>query len=378
MNGMNMKKELIGLLPDELKAELVSLGEKPFRAKQLWHWLYNKGETDFFKMTTLAKTFQSRLNELYTVTHPKIVTEQNSVDGTRKWLMEFQDGKQVECVYIPESDRGAVCISTQVGCAQGCKFCHTGTQRMMRNLTAGEIVGQFMAARDSYGEWPTPTDETRYLSNIVVMGMGEPLCNFENLKSALKIAMDGDGLAISKRRITVSTSGVAKYIPELADLGVKLAVSLHAPNDEIRNQIMPVNRKYPLDVLIAACKEYQKRCERRQFITMEYVLLKDINDQPKHAEELMKLVDGLEVKFNLIPFHSWDGAPFEPSSNNTMHRFAKILESNYFAAPVRRSRGEDIMAACGQLKSAKGKKDSLRLGSSCGLFYYDIHFTGSV
>ena len=358
MNGMNMKKELIGLLPDELKAELVSLGEKPFRAKQLWHWLYNKGETDFFKMTTLAKTFQSRLNELYTVTHPKIVTEQNSVDGTRKWLMEFQDGKQVECVYIPESDRGAVCISTQVGCAQGCKFCHTGTQKMMRNLTAGEIVGQFMAARDSYGEWPTPTDETRYLSNIVVMGMGEPLCNFENLKSALKIAMDGDGLAISKRRITVSTSGVAKYIPELADLGVKLAVSLHAPNDEIRNQIMPVNRKYPLDVLIAACKEYQKRCERRQFITMEYVLLKDINDQPKHAEELMKLVDGLEVKFNLIPFHSWDGAPFEPSSNNTMHRFAKILESNYFAAPVRRSRGEDIMAACGQLKSAKGKKDS--------------------
>ena len=349
-----MKKELVGLSKADLQQEMLALGEKPFRAKQLWHWIYNKGETDFHKMTTLAKPFREQLDTLYTVSHPKIITEQNSVDGTRKWLMEFADGKQVECVYIPEADRGAVCISTQVGCAQGCKFCHTGTQRMMRNLTAGEIVGQFMAARDSYGEWPTPTDETRYLSNIVVMGMGEPLCNFENLKTALLIAMDGDGLAISKRRITVSTSGVANHIPELADLGVKLAVSLHAPNNEIRDKIMPVNRKFPLEVLIEACKEYQRRCERRQFITMEYVLLKDINDQPKHAEELMTLVDGLEVKFNLIPFHSWEGAPFEASSNNTIHRFSKILESNWFAAPVRRSRGEDIMAACGQLKSAKG------------------------
>lgn len=351
-----MKKELIGLSFEELQNELISLGEKPFRAKQLWHWIYNKGETDFFKMTTLAKTFQARLDELYTVQHPKIVTEQTSKDGTRKWLMEFQDEKQVECVYIPESDRGAVCLSTQVGCAQGCKFCHTGTQRMMRNLMAGEIVGQFMSARDSYGEWPTPTDETRMLSNIVVMGMGEPLCNFENLKTALKILMNGDGIGISKRRITVSTSGVANHIPELADLGVKLAVSLHAPTNELRNQIMPVNKKFPLEVLIEACKEYQKRSERRQFITMEYVLLKDVNDSIEHAEKLMKLVDGLEVKFNLIPFHYWEGAPFEPSSMNQMHRFAKVLESNWFASPIRRSRGEDIMAACGQLKSAKGKK----------------------
>lgn len=351
-----MKKQLIGLSFEALQEELVALGEKPFRAKQLWHWLYNKGETDFFKMTTLAKTFQARLDELYTAEHPKIVTEQTSKDGTRKWLMEFQDEKQVECVYIPETDRGAVCLSTQVGCAQGCKFCHTGTQRMMRNLTAGEIVGQFMSARDSYGEWPTPTDETRMLSNIVVMGMGEPLCNFENLKTALKILMNGDGIGISKRKITVSTSGVANHIPELADLGVKLAVSLHAPNNELRNQIMPVNKKFPLEVLIEACKEYQCRSERRQFITMEYVLLKDVNDTPKHAEELMKLVDGLEVKFNLIPFHYWDGAPFEPSSMNTMHKFSKILEKNWFASPIRRSRGEDIMAACGQLKSAKGKK----------------------
>lgn len=352
-----MKTELIGLPFEELQSQLVELGEKSFRAKQLWHWMYNKGETDFFKMTTLAKPFQARLNDLYTVTHPRIVTEQTSVDGTRKWLVEFVDGKQVECVYIPESDRGAVCISTQVGCAQGCKFCHTGTQRMMRNLTAGEIVGQFMTARDSYGEWPTPTDETRYLSNIVVMGMGEPLYNFDNLKTALKIAMDGDGIGISKRRITVSTAGMADHIPELADLGVKLAVSLHAPNNDIRDRIMPINRKFPLEVLMKACKEYQKRSERRQFITMEYVMLKDVNDSPKHAEELMKLVEGLEVKFNLIPFHYWEGAPFEPSSNNAIHRFAKILESHWFAAPIRRSRGEDIMAACGQLKSAKGKMD---------------------
>lgn len=350
-------KELVGLSFDDLTAELVAMGEKPFRAKQLWHWIYNKGETDFTKMTTLAKPFQARLAAAYTVSHPKIITEQNSVDKTRKWLMEFSDGKQVECVYIPEADRGAVCISTQVGCAQGCRFCHTGTQKMMRNLTPGEIVGQFMTARDSYGEWPTPTDETRYLSNIVVMGMGEPLANFDNLKQALRILMDGDGISISKRKITVSTSGLANHIPELADLGVKLAVSLHAPTDEIRNQIMPVNHKFPLAVLMEACREYQKRSERRQFITMEYVMLKGINDQPEHAYALMDLVKGLEVKFNLIPFHYWQGAPFEPSSHNAIHRFAKILEDHYFAAPIRRSRGEDIMAACGQLKSAKGKME---------------------
>lgn len=350
-------KELVGLAFDDLTAEMVAMGEKPFRAKQLWHWIYNKGETDFTKMTTLAKPFQAHLAAAYTVSHPKIITEQNSVDKTRKWLMEFSDGKQVECVYIPEADRGAVCISTQVGCAQGCRFCHTGTQKMMRNLTPGEIVGQFMTARDSYGEWPTPTDETRYLSNIVVMGMGEPLANFENLKQALRILMDGDGISISKRKITVSTSGLANHIPELADLGVKLAVSLHAPTDEIRNQIMPVNRKFPLAVLMEACREYQKRSERRQFITMEYVMLKGINDQPEHAYALMELVKGLEVKFNLIPFHYWQGAPFEPSGHNAIHRFAKILEDHYFAAPIRRSRGEDIMAACGQLKSAKGKME---------------------
>lgn len=346
-------KELVGLSFEDVAAELAALGEKPFRAKQLWHWIYNKGAVDFAKMSSLAKPFQAKLAEHFTVTRPKIIAEQNSSDGTRKWLMQLADGQCVECVYIPEKDRGAVCVSTQVGCLMGCKFCHTGTQKKTRNLTAGEIVGQFMAARDSYGEWPTPTDETRMLSNIVVMGMGEPLQNFDNLKTALAILMDGDGIAISKRKITVSTCGIADKIPALADWGVKLAVSLHAPNDDIRNQIMPINKKYPLAALMAACREYQRRCDRRQFITMEYVMLKGVNDSIEHAQELIRLVKGLEVKVNIIPFHPWAGCVFEPASNNAMHRFARVLEAAHIASPIRRSRGQDIMAACGQLKSAQ-------------------------
>ena len=349
--------DLIGLSREELLAEMTAMGEKPFRVKQIWHWLYNKGVTDFSKMSTLAKPLQARLAEKYLISRPQVITEKNSTDGTRKWLLRFADGKEVETVYIPEEDRGAVCLSTQVGCQMGCRFCHTGTQGFQRNLTAGEIVGQFLTARDSYGEWPTPVDETRYLSNIVVMGMGEPLNNYDNLVTAMRIIMDGEGLAISKRRITVSTSGIADKIPNLAkDLGVRLAISLHAPNDTIRNQIMPINRKYPLAVLINACKEYQRLCEHRQYITMEYVMLKGINDSPENARELIQLVKGLEVKFNLIPFNPWDGCAFEPSSNNTIHKFAKILEDAYFAAPIRQSRGQDIMAACGQLKSLYHRK----------------------
>ena len=344
--------DLIGLSREDLLAEMEAMGEKPFRVKQIWHWLYNKGVTDFSKMSTLAKPLQARLAEKYLISRPQVITEKNSTDGTRKWLLRFADGKEVETIYIPEEDRGAVCLSTQVGCQMGCRFCHTGTQGFQRNLTAGEIVGQFLAARDSYGEWPTPVDETRYLSNIVVMGMGEPLNNYDELVKAMRIIMDGEGLAISKRRITVSTSGIADKIPNLAkDLGVRLAISLHAPNDTIRNQIMPINRKYPLAVLINACKEYQRLCEHRQYITMEYVMLKGINDSPENARELIQLVKGLEVKFNLIPFNPWERCVFEPSSNNTIHKFAKILEDAYFAAPIRQSRGQDIMAACGQLKS---------------------------
>lgn len=353
-----MKKELIGLSREELQAEMAKIGEKPFRVKQLWHWIYHQGETDFTKMTTLSKELQEKLSHLYTITHPTIVWEKESADKTRKWLIRFADGECVETVYIPEEDRGAVCISTQVGCAQKCRFCHTGTQRFKRNLTAGEIVGQFMAARDSYNEWTSTADETRMLSNIVVMGMGEPLYNYDNLIKALKIITDGEGLAISKRRITVSTAGMIDNIPRLAkDVGVKLAISLHAPNNAIRNEIMPINHKFPLEKLIAACRDYQHACERRQYITMEYVMLKGINDSPECAQELIQLVKGLEVKFNLIPFNPWKDCPFEPSSNNTVHRFSRALEAAHFPAPIRVSRGQDIMAACGQLKSQFEKKN---------------------
>ncbi len=346
-------QDLVGLSREQLTMILSEMGEKPFRTKQLWQWIYNKGERDFSKMSSLSKALQEKMAQNFIVSRPEVVTERNSTDGTRKWLFRFADGKEIETVYIPEEDRGAVCLSTQVGCLMGCRFCHTGTQKMQRNLTAGEIVGQFMAARDSYGEWPSPTNETRFLSNVVVMGMGEPLMNYDNLVQAMRILMDGEGIALSKRRITVSTSGIADKIPSLADdLGVKLAVSLHAPNNEIRNKIMPINKKYPLEVLIKACKEYQARLQHRQYITMEYVLLKDINDSIDNAKELIELVKGLEVKFNLIPFNPWVGAPFEPSSNNQIHRFAKVLEDAYLAAPIRVSRGQDIMAACGQLKSA--------------------------
>lgn len=351
-----MKKELVGLSFDELKHEMETIGQKPFRAKQLWQWIYNKGETDFDKMSSLSKDFRALLKENYMVTHPTIVTEQISTDGTRKWLMRFHDGAEIETVFIPEEDCGAVCVSSQVGCAQGCKFCHTGTQKLMRNLTAAEMVGQVMSARDALGEWPTKTDENRLLSNVVFMGMGEPLYNFDNLKTAVAILNDGDGMAISKRKITVSTAGRADKIPELADWGVKLAISLHAPNNELRNQLMPLNRKFPLEDLMAACKAYQQRCERRHFITMAYLLLKDVNDSLEQAQELTELVKGLEVKFNLIPFHPWENCAFEPSSNNQIHRFAKFLESKWFAAPIRRTRGEDIMAACGQLKTEHNKK----------------------
>ena len=345
-------KELVGLSREELALEIERIGEKPFRVKQLWHWIYHRGVTDFFQMTTLAKPLQGKLSELYTVSRPLIVTEQTSKDTTRKWLMRFKDGKEVEAVYIPEEDRGAVCLSTQVGCAQKCAFCHTGTQELQRNLSAGEIIGQFMVARDSYGEWPSPTDETRFLSNIVVMGMGEPLHNYENTVKAMKIAMDGEGIAISKRRITVSTSGVADKIPDLAtDLGVKLAISLHAPNNTLRDKLMPVNKRWPLEKLIKACQEYQKRLEHRQYITFEYIMLDDINDSPTHAKELIELVRPLEVKVNLIPFNPWKGCLFKPSTPQNVLRFQKIIEDAHIPCPIRVARGQDIMAACGQLKS---------------------------
>ena len=351
--------DLVGLSREELTAVLVDMGEKPFRTKQLWHWIYHQGETDFLKMTTLATGLRERLAERCVVGRPKIVTEQNSADGTRKWLFGFGDGNQVETVHIPEDDRGAVCVSTQVGCTMTCRFCHTGTQMLVRNLGAAEIVGQFMAARDSYGEWPTPTDETRHLSNIVLMGMGEPLVNYDAVAKAMKIVMDPEGIAMSKRRVTLSTSG---YIPNMKrcaeELGIKLAVSFHAPTDAVREQIMPINRKYPIAELMAAMKEYQEIAGQRQYITIEYILLKGVNDGLADARELVRLFDasGIGVKFNLIPFNPWPGAPFETPAIKTCQAFAEVLTNAGYAAPIRVPRGRDILAACGQLKSASERQ----------------------
>ena len=353
------KKELIGLSKDELSAEIAAIGEKPFRAKQLWQWIYYRGETDFANMSNLSKDLRAKLAANFTITRPKIITEQLSTDKTRKWLLEFADGERIETVYIPEEDRGAVCISTQVGCAVGCKFCHTGSQKITRNLTAGEIVSQFMVARDAYGEWPSPTSETRYLSNIVVMGMGEPLHNVDNVFKALKILSDGDGIAISKRRITLSTSGIVPNIPRVAtELGVKLAISLHAPNNEKRSQIMPINNRYPIEEVMEACRAYQNG-DGSRYITFEYLLLNEINDSLDCARELIALMKKYQLRtsFNLIPFNPWPGCAFAPSSNNRVHAFARELEKAGFAAPVRVARGQDILAACGQLKSKKDTED---------------------
>ncbi len=352
---MAEKIELTELSKVELERLLAKIGEKPFRAKQLWQWLYFHGETDFDKMTNLAKELRQKLKDNFIITRPKIIAEQLSKDKTRKWLLEFQDGQRVEMVYIPENDRGTVCISTQVGCAVGCRFCHTGSQKLTRNLTAGEIVGQFMVARDTYGEWPSPTDEIRYLSNIVVMGMGEPLHNPDNIIKALNILTDGDGIAISRRRVTMSTSGIVpKIVPVLKATGVRLAVSLHAPNNRIRSQIMPINDRYPIEEILKACQKYQE-IDGSRYITFEYLMLDGINDSLEHARELTVLMKKYKIRasFNLIPFNPWPGCSFKPSSDKNIEAFANILEKSGFAAPVRVARGQDILAACGQLKSQK-------------------------
>ena len=355
---MTDKTELLGLSKEEIAEQIAKLGEKPFRAKQLWQWLYYHGVSDFEKMTSFSKDLRAKLAENFTITRPKIVTEQISIDKTHKWLLEFADGQRVEMVYIPEEDRGAVCISTQVGCAMGCRFCHTGSQKLTRNLTAGEIVGQFMVARDVYNEWPTKTDENRMLSNIVVMGMGEPLQNVENVIKAMNIITDGEGIAVSRRRITLSTSGIAPKIVEVAEAtGVRLAISLHAPTDEIRSQIMPINKKYPLAEVMKACQDYQSK-DGSRYITFEYLMLNGVNDSIENANQLINLMKKYQInaKFNLIAFNPWPGCGFEPSSNNRIHAFAKVLNHAGYAAPIRTPRGQDILAACGQLKSKKDQQ----------------------
>ena len=348
------RTSLIGLSREALTAEMVALGEKPFRARQLWQWVYARGAADFADMTNLGKEFRARLAERYTLARPVVSRAQNSVDGTSKWLLRLADGQEVEAVHIPEADRGALCVSSQVGCTLTCRFCHTGTQRLVRNLEASEILGQMMLARDALDEWRRPHSD-RLFTNVVMMGMGEPLYNYENVARALTIAMDPDGFALSRRRITLSTSGVVPMIRQCGeDLGVNLAISLHAVTDDLRNELVPLNRRYPIAELLQACRDYPGSSNARR-ITFEYVMLKGVNDSTADAHALVRLLKGIPAKVNLIPFNPWPGAPYECSSNNAIRRFSEIVMAAGYSSPVRTPRGQDIMAACGQLKS-----DSIR------------------
>jgi 23S rRNA (adenine2503-C2)-methyltransferase len=342
--------DLVGLTRAELAAELGSIGAEKFRSRQLWQWIYNRGATEFAAMTSLSKSFRAALAERYVVGRPGVTRDLASIDGTRKWLLRFWDGQEVESVHIPEDDRGTLCVSSQVGCTLTCKFCHTGTQKLVRNLTSAEITGQVMLARDKLGEWPSPAED-RQLTNIVMMGMGEPLYNYENVAKALKIVMDNEGLALSRRKITLSTAGVVPMIERCgAELGVNLAISLHAVTDELRDLLVPINRKYPIRALLDACRTYPGSSNARR-ITFEYVMLKDINDSPAEARELVRLLAGIPAKVNLIPFNPWPGAPYDCSTGHAIKAFADIVNDAGYSSPVRVPRGRDIFAACGQLKS---------------------------
>jgi 23S rRNA m2A2503 methyltransferase len=354
------KTNLVGLTRDQMREALIAAGtperQAGMRVGQLWQWIYQKGVTDFSVMTNLAKDYRALLAEKFTIARPEIVTRQVSSDGTRKYLLRIQGGHEVETVYIPEEDRGTLCISSQVGCTLTCSFCHTGTQKLVRNLTPAEIVGQILVARDDLGEWPKPGRhpkiETRLLSNIVLMGMGEPLYNFENVRDAMKIAMDAEGISLSRRRITLSTSGVVPEIPRAGDeIGCMLAISFHATTDEVRDKLVPINKRWNIEALLNALRAYPKLSNSER-ITFEYVMLKGINDSDEDARRLVQLIKGIPAKINLIPFNEWPGAPYERSSNNRIRAFADIIYKAGYASPIRTPRGEDIMAACGQLKSA--------------------------
>jgi len=371
------KPSLVGLSRGALAEALGAIGvpqrQHRMRVQQIWHWLYVRGAQEFDEMTTLAKDLRSALAQHFTLARPEIAAEQVSVDGTRKWLLRLPgevDSRphEVECVYIPEADRGTLCISSQVGCTLNCTFCHTGTQRLVRNLTPGEIVGQVVMARDRLGDW-TPTNElhpplkgggdherrTRLVSNVVMMGMGEPLYNFEAVRDGLNVVADGDGLSISKRRITLSTSGVVPNIARTGtEIGVMLAVSLHAVTDELRNELVPLNRKYPLRELLDACRNYPGISNARR-VTFEYVMLKGINDSLADAKALVRLVKGIPAKINLIPFNPWPGSTYECSDWEQIEKFSEVVFNAGYASPVRTPRGRDILAACGQLKSASEK-----------------------
>ncbi|MXP27374.1 23S rRNA (adenine(2503)-C(2))-methyltransferase RlmN [Porphyrobacter algicida] len=372
--------DLIGLPKARIRELFEAAGldakQAKLRAKQVFHWLYHRGVTEFEAMTDIAKQMRPWLTERFVIGRPDVVEAQHSNDGTRKWLLSTADGHEFEMVFIPDADRGTLCVSSQVGCTLNCRFCHTGTMRLVRNLTPGEIVGQVMLARDSLGEWPKgkmdfaeDADEAEYtadgrlLTNIVMMGMGEPLYNFDNVRDALKLVMDGDGLALSKRRITLSTSGVVPMMARCGEeIGVNLAVSLHATNKEIRDEIVPINRKYGIEELLAACAAYPGASNARR-ITFEYVMLKDKNDSDEHARELVRLIKHykLPAKVNLIPFNPWPGAPYECSTPERVKRFSDIVFEHGISAPVRTPRGRDIDAACGQLKTAAEKKSRAQL-----------------
>jgi 23S rRNA (adenine2503-C2)-methyltransferase len=358
--------DLVGLSRDRIREALEQAGLEPrqakLRAKQIWHQIYNRGATSFEAMSDIAKPQRAWFAERFVVGRPQVVVEQVSTDGTRKWLLKTPDGHDFEMVFIPDADRGTLCVSSQVGCTLNCAFCFTGTMRLVRNLTAGEIVGQVMLARDSLGEWPSQP-EGRMLSNIVMMGMGEPLYNFDNVRDALKIVMDGDGLGLSRRRITLSTSGVVPMMARAGEeIGVNLAVSLHAVTKAVRDEIVPLNRKYGIEELLEACAAYPGANNARR-ITFEYVMLKDKNDSDEDALELVRLIRKykLPAKVNLIPFNPWPGAVYECSDEDRVRRFSDIIFEAGISAPIRRPRGRDIMAACGQLKSAAEKKSRAEL-----------------
>ncbi len=367
------RRNLVGLTRDELRSALVEIGtpqkQANMRTGQIWQWMYQKGVRDFDLMTNLSKSYRSMLAEQFEVAVPEVVSRNVSGDGTRKYLVRIAGGHEVETVYIPETDRGTLCISSQVGCTLTCPFCHTGTQKLVRNLTAGEIVGQIMLARDDLGEWLRPGEgmgeRPRLISNIVLMGMGEPLYNFEAVRDAMKIAMDGEGIALSRRRVTLSTSGVVPEIARTAnEIGCMLAVSFHATTDELRDQLVPINRRWNIATLLDALRAYPKLSNSER-ITFEYVMLKDVNDSDEDARRLVRLISGIPAKVNLIPFNEWPGAPYRRSGWRRINAFADIVHKAGYASPVRTPRGEDIMAACGQLRSAteRGRRSKAEISA---------------
>ena len=370
MTEIATKQSLIGLSPDALKTALIAAGvpqkSARMRVSQLWNWIYVHGARDFAAMNNLAKDFRAALEDNFTLARPEIMTAQVSNDGTRKWLLRTGPGIEFETVYIPEADRGTLCVSSQVGCTLTCRFCHTGTQKLVRNLNPDEILGQIMIAKDALEDWPS-TAPGRKVTNIVMMGMGEPLYNFDNVKAALAIAMDGDAIALSKRRVTLSTAGVVPMIPRAGEeIGSSLAISLHAVRDEIRDVIVPINKKYPIAELLEACRTYPGASNARR-ITFEYVMLKGVNDSVAEARELVQLIKGIPAKINLIPFNAWPGAPYECSDWAQIEKFAEIVNRAGYASPVRTPRGRDIMAACGQLKSESVKeRASARMAREIG------------